>query len=572
MMNQEIAKILYEVAQYLEMKEIPFKPRAYEKVAHSVEALEEDIADIYKKGGVKALQEISGVGKAIAERIEEFLQTGRVKSFERLKKEIPVNIEALTAIEGVGPKMVKKFYEKLGVKTVSDLEKAAKKGKIRKLEGFKEKTEENILKGIEFLKLSSGRFLLGDILPLMREIEARLSKLKEVKKAALAGSIRRWKETVGDGDIQVVSNKPEKVMDFFISLPEVINIYAKGKTKSSVKLKNGMNIDLRVVPEKSFGAAMQYFTGDKYHNIHLRQIAIKKGYKLNEYGVFRGKKQIAGKTEKEVYKVLGLDWIPPEMRVNSGEIAVAQQNKLPKLIDYQDLKGDLQVQTDWTDGANSIEEMAKEAQRLGLEYIAITDHTKYLAMTGGLDERRLLRQMAYIDKLNIKFKSKKFRILKGAEVNILKGGGLDIEDEVLAKLDVVGAAVHSHFNLSQDEMTKRIIRAMENPNVDIIFHPTGRIINRRKAYDLDIDQIIKVAKKTKTALEIDAYPDRLDLKDEHIRKCVEAGVKLAIDSDAHNILHMKHLEYGIAQARRGWAEKKDIINTRPLQKMLDYLK
>lgn len=572
MMNQEISKILYEVAQYLEMKEIPFKPRAYEKVAHSVEALEEDIADIYKKGGVKALQEIPGVGKAIAERIEEFLQTGRVKSFERLKKEMPVDIAALTVIEGVGPKMVKKFYEKLGIKTVSDLEKAARKGKIRKLEGFKEKTEENILKGIEFLKLSSGRFLLGDILPLMHEIETRLSKLKEVKKAALAGSIRRWKETVGDGDIQVVSDKPEKVMDFFVSLPEVIHTYGKGKTKSSVKLKNGMNVDLRVVPEKSFGAAMQYFTGDKYHNIHLRQIAIKKGYKLNEYGVFRGKKQIAGKTEEEVYKALGLDWIPPEMRTNSGEIAAAQQHKLPKLIGYQDLKGDLQVQTDWTDGANSITEMAKEAQRLGLEYIAITDHTKYLAMTGGLDERRLLRQMAYIDKLNTKLKSKKFRILKGAEVNILKDGRLDIKDEVLAKLDVVGAAVHSHFNLSQGEMTKRIIRAMENPNVDIIFHPTGRIINKRKAYDLDIDQIMKAAKKTKTVLEIDAYPDRLDLKDEHIRKCVEAGVKLSIDSDAHSILHMKHLEYGIAQARRGWAEKKDIINTQPLNKFLSYLK
>ncbi|MCH8741298.1 DNA polymerase/3'-5' exonuclease PolX [Patescibacteria group bacterium] len=572
MINQEIAKILYEVAQYLEMKEIPFKPRAYEKVAHSVDALEEDIADIYKKGGVKALQEISGVGKAIAERIEEFLKTGRVKSFERLKKEMPVDIEALTAIEGVGPKMVKKFYENLGIKTVSDLEKAARKGKIRKLEGFKEKTEENILKGIKFLKLSSGRFLLGDILPLMREIEVRLSKLKEVKKAVLAGSIRRWKETVGDGDIQVVSDKPEKVMDFFVSLPESIHTYGKGNTKSSVKLKNGMNVDLRVVPEKSFGAAMQYFTGDKYHNIHLRQIAIKKGYKLNEYGVFRGKKQIAGKTEKEVYKTLGLDWIPPEMRTNSGEIAAAHQHKLPKLIGYQDLKGDLQVQTDWTDGVNSIEEMAKEAQRLGLEYIAITDHTKYLAMTGGLDEKRLLRQMAYIDKLNTKLKSKQFRILKGAEVNILKDGGLDIKDEVLEKLDVVGAAVHSHFNLSQGEMTERIIRAMENPNVDIIFHPTGRIINKRKAYDLDIDQIIKVAKKTKTVLEIDAYPDRLDLKDEHIRKCVEAGVKLVIDSDAHNILHMRHLEYGIAQARRGWAEKKDIINTQPLNKFLSHLK
>ncbi len=572
MKNQEIAKILYEVAQYLEMKDVPFKPRAYDKAAHSVEALEEDINDIYKRGGMKALEEIPGIGKGIAERIEEYLRTGRVKDYERLRKEMPVDIESLTAIEGVGPKMVKVFYQKLGIKNVSDLEKAAKAGKIRKLEGFKEKTEENILKGIEFLKLSRGRFLLGNILPLVREIEARLSKLKEVKKIALAGSIRRWKETVGDGDIQIVSDKPQKVMDFFVSLPEVIHIYGKGHTKSSVKLKNGMDLDLRVVPEKSFGSAMQYFTGNKYHNIALRRIAIKKGYKLNEYGVFKGKKQIAGKSEAEVYKVLGMDWIPPEMRTNSGEITAAQKKALPKLINYGDLRGDLQIQTKWTDGANSIEEMAREAQKLGLEYIVITDHTKSLAMTGGCDEKKLLRQMTYIDKLNPKFKKKKFKILKGAEVNILKDGSLDIKDEVLAKLDVVGASVHSHFNLSREDMTKRVMRAMENPNVDIIFHPTGRIINKRKAYDLDIDQIIKVAKKTRTVLEANAYPNRLDLKDEHIRKCVEAGVKLAIDSDAHSILHIKYLEYGIAQARRGWAKKTDIINTQPLGKLLEYFK
>ena len=279
-----------------------------------------------------------------------------------------------------------------------------------------------------------------------------------------------------------------------------------------------------------------------------------------------------GKIEEEVYKVLGLDWMPPEIRENTGEIAAAQKHQLPKLIKYGELKGDLQIQTNWTDGANSIEEMAREAQKLGLEYIAITDHTKTLAMTGGLDEKKLLGQMSYIDNLNKKSKSRKFKILKGAEVNILKNGSLDIKDEILAKLDVVGASVHSHFNLSKEEMTQRIILAMENPNVDIIFHPTGRIINRRKAYELDIDEIIKVAKKTGTLLEINAYPDRLDLKDEYVRKCVEAGVKMAIDSDAHSVLHIKYLEYGIAQARRGWAEKKDIVNAWPLEKMLSYLK
>ncbi len=554
------------------MKDVPFKPRAFEKAAHSVEALTEDVKDLYKEGGMRALEDIPGVGKGIAERIEEAIKTGHVKDYDRLKKEMPVDIASLTAIEGVGTKMVKVFYQKLGIKNIQELEKVAKAGKIRELEGFKEKTEENILKGIEFLKTSGGRFLLGEALPILRDIKERLSELKEVKKIEVCGSLRRWEETIGDGDILIVSEKPKPIMDFFVSQSDVIHVYGHGETKSAVKLKNGMDVDLRIVPEGSYGAAMQYFTGNIDHNVALREIAIKKGYKLNEYGVYKGKKQIAGRTEKEVYKVLGLDLIPPELRTNTGEIEVARNHKLPKLVDYNDLRGDLQIQTDWTDGANSIEEMAIAAIREGLEYIVITDHTKSLAMTGGSDEKKLLRQMKYIDKLNQKFKNQKFKILKGAEVNILKDGTLDIKDEVLAQLDVVGASVHSHFNLSRSEMTKRIIRAIKNPHVDILFHPTGRIINRRKAYELDMDEVIRVAKKTGTVLEANAFPDRLDLKDEHIRKCAEAGVKLAIDSDAHSTLHIQYLEYGIAQARRGWTEKKDVINAWPLKKMLSYIK
>ena len=592
MKNQELAKILSEISIFLEMEGVEFKPRAYEKAAHSIEALEEDVADVYRKGGRKALEEIPGVGASIAEKIEEYINTGRIKEHEKLKKRTPVDIEGLTAVEGVGPKMTKTLYQKLKIRNVGDLEKAAKLGKIRRLEHFGEKTEQNILRGIEFLKKSGGRFILGFVLPEIRQMAAMLEKLPEVEKLEIAGSIRRRKETVGDADILAVSSKPGKVMDYFVNLPPVMSVYAKGETKSAVKLKNGMDCDLRVVPAESFGAALQYFTGNKDHNIRLRIMAEKRGWKLNEYGIYKkiqnskfkiqnenskfkidkNKKwvQIAGKTEEEIYKILGLDYIEPEMRENWGELELARKHQLPEIIGYGDLQGDLQIQTDWTDGQNSIEEMAAEAKKLGLKYIAITDHTKTLAMTGGSDEKKLARQMAEIDKINKKISGVK--ILKGAEVNILKDGSLDINDETLAKLDVCGAAVHSHFNMPKEEMTRRICRAMENPHVDIIFHPTGRVIQKREAYELDMDKIIKCAKKTGTVLEVDAYPDRLDLKDEHIKKAVEAGVKLAIDSDAHDVNHIHFLEHGIAQARRGWAKKSDVVNAWPLPKMKNMLK
>ena len=570
MRNTELAQIFREVALYLEMKEEPFKPRAYEKVAYSLKALEEPVGEIYRRGGVKALRAIPGVGQAIAEKIEEVIRTGGLRYYEELKKEVPVDVRGLTAIEGIGPKSVKLLYEKLAIKTAADLEKAARAGKIRGLPHFGEKMEQKILKGIEFLKQGSGRFPLGSALPLIGEIEQRLRELPEVEEVVVAGSTRRWKETIGDADILAISRKPEKVMEFFVSMSEVMHVQGQGKTKSTVKLKNGMDVDLRVVSRESFGAALNYFTGSKDHNVALRKIAQEKGLKLNEYGLFRGNKCIAGKTEEEIYKALGLAFIPPELRENQGEIEAAQKGELPNLVGYRDLRGDLQTQTTWTDGANSIEEMAGEAKRLGLEYIAITDHTKGLAMTGGSDEKKLLKQMAEIDKINRSLKG--ITILKGAEVNINKDGTLDIKDEVLARLDVVGIAVHSHFNLPKREMTERIVRAMRNPHADILFHPTGRVIQKREPYDVDMDALIKTAKETGTVLEIDAYPDRLDLKDGHIRKAVEAGVKLAIDSDAHRVNHIRFLEFGVAQARRGWAEKKDVINTRPLKEFLKCLK
>ena len=568
--NKEIAGILYEIGGYLEIKEVQFKPRAYEKAGYSIENLEEEVSEIYKKGGFKAVENIPGVGVSIAKKIEELIKTGHLKYYEKLKKSLPVKIGELSSIEGVGPKMIFKLYKKLKVKNINDLEKAAKIGKIAKIAGLGKKTEEKILKGIEFLRKSGNRFILGSILPQARLIEDRLRNLKEVDRAAIAGSIRRMQETIGDLDILVTSEKPEKVIDFFVSMPEIVHIYSKGNTKTMVRLKNGMDADLRVVPDKSFGAALQYFTGDKRHNITLRILAEKKKYKLNEYGLWRGKKLIVGRTEEEIYRALGMVTPPPEIRTDSGEIQAALKNKLPKLIDYGDVKGDLQVTTDWTDGENSIEEMALVAQEIGLEYIAITDHTKSLAMTGGADEKKLLKQIAEIDRIQKKFT--KIKVLKGAEVNILKDGSLDIKDKVLARLDVVGIAVHSHFNLPRSEQTKRIVKAMRNKNADILFHPTGRLIQKRGPYDVDVEEIMKAAKETGTILEIDADPYRLDLKDEYIRKAVEAGIKLAIDTDAHSKNSFHYLEYGIAQARRGWAAKNDIINTRPWPEVLKLLK
>ena len=570
MKNQELARLLNLMSIYLEMDEVSFKPRAYENAARSIEALEKDVEQIYKEGGIEALMKIPGVGEGIANKIEEFILTGKMTALERLKKKVPVDIEGMMGVEGLGPKRIKILYRRLKVKNLEDLEKTAKSGKIAKLEGFGEKSAQNILRGIEFLKRSKGRLLLGYVLPIARDIEERLRNLKEVKQVLIGGSLRRRKETIGDIDILVTSDKPNRVMDFFVKMPEVAAVYGKGPTKSTVHLKIGCDCDLRVVPPQSFGAALQYFTGNIDHNVALRKIAISKGYKLNEYGVYRGNKQIAGKTEEEVYKVLGLRVMPPELRENTGEIEAAKKNNLPSLINYNDLRGDCQTQTNWTDGQNSIKDMAEAAKRMKLEYIVITDHTKSLAMTGGLDERKLEKQSKEIDKINKQISG--ITILKGAEVNIMKDGSLDIKDEALKKLDVVGASVHSNFNMPEREMTRRIIKAMENENVDILFHPTGRVIHKREPYALDIEEIIDLAKRTGTILEIDAYPDRLDLKDEHIKLAVEKGVKLSIDSDAHNILHFKFLEFGIAQARRGWAEKKDVINTRNLKEFLKMLK
>jgi DNA polymerase (family 10) len=571
MTNADVAERLREMALFLDMTGVQFKPRAYEKAAHAIEALDCPVAELFAAGGVKALADLPGVGKGIAERLGEILRTGTCHDLEALRTATPVDVMALTAIDGVGPKMVKALYDDLGVRTVADLEGAAHAGRIRALRHFGEKTEEKILKGIAFLEQRRGRRPLGAVLGMAREIEARLAALPGVERAAVAGSIRRRRETIGDLDFLVVAPVPAPVMAFFVALPEVEHVYGQGPTKAMVRLRSGLDADLRVMSSESWGAALNYFTGSKDHNVALRRIAIERGYKLNEYGVFDGDRAIAGRTEEEVYAALGLAYVPPELRENRGEIELARADRLPCLIEPGTLRGDLQVQTTWTDGANSIEEMAAAARQRGLAYIAITDHTRGLAMTGGSDERRLAEQMEAIAQLNQRLTG--FRVLSGAEVNIDRDGSLDIDDAALARLDVVGIAVHSHFHLSRAEQTQRIVRAMENPHADILFHPTGRRLDRRDAYDVDIDALIAAAKRTGTVLEIDALPQRMDLKDDHVRKAVDAGVPLVIDSDAHSVAHLAFPEdYGIPIARRGWATAKDVINTLPLNGFLARLK
>ncbi len=569
--NTDVARALREIALFLEMENVPFKPRSYEKAAQSIATCDEPCSAMLARGGVKALAEIPGVGKSIAEKIAELLTTGVMAYHEELRARTPIDVAALTAVEGVGPKGARALYQALGVTDLESLEAAARAGRIRALPRFGEKSEEKILRGLAFAREHHGRTPLGDVLPLVRDIEARLAALPGVERATIAGSIRRRRETVGDADILVIARRAAPVMERVAALPEVARVLAKGDTKISVRLAGGLQMDVRVVPRVSFGAALHYFTGSKAHNVALRQIAIKKGLKLNEYGVFRGDTSIAGKTEEEVYAALDLPFIPPELREDVGEIDAARAGRLPQLIEHGSLRGDLQTQTTWTDGADTLEAMVEAAHRLGLQYMAITDHTRDLAMTSGADEAKLRKQGAAIEALNARLEG--FRVLKGAEVNIRKDGTLDIADDALAELDVVGIAVHSHFLLPRAEMTARVLRAMRNPHADILFHPTARILGKREPIDVDMDAVIACARETGTVLELDAYPARLDLRDDHVRKAVAAGVKLVIDSDAHATAQLQYPDgYGIDQARRGWATRDDVLNTRPVEQFLAALK
>lgn len=567
MKNQLVASILNQVADLMEIDEVDFRTKAYRRAAHTVYNLSEDIEDIKNEG---RLLELPGVGEKIAGKIEEIIETGSLEYLENLKKKFPVDYDALMAVEGLGPKGIKQLYRELGVKNLDDLEKNAKRHRIRRLKGMGDVTEKKILLNLEFARKSTGRNLLGHILPLAQQIKAELNGLDYVLRVEVAGSIRRRKETVGDIDILVTTSKPLEVMAYFTKMELVGDVVVSGPTKSTVRLKdNGIDVDIRTFEDESFGSALMYFTGSKETNVELRRIAISMGYKLSEYGVFNGEQLIAGRTEEEVFNTLGMDYIEPELRENTGEIEAAISGKLPELVKYDDIMGDLQMHTEWSDGKSKIEDMAFMAQKMGYEYMAVTDHSGSLRIANGMNKKTITKQMNDIDNLNQKLEG--FTILKGVEANIDSYGYLDVPDKILHEMDLVIAGIHSGFKQDKKELTRRILSAMDNEHVNIITHPTGRKIQEREAYELDMEGVYNASKDTGTYLEINSQMNRLDLNDTNIKRAVEHGCKLVVNTDAHSVSDLKNIELGIATARRGWAKKEDILNTLPLKKLLKIL-
>ncbi len=568
MNNKAIADIFREIANILEIKGANvFRIRAYQKAAQNIEGLSEDLASIAQKD---RLLEIPGIGKELSEHIQEFLQNGKVKIYEDLKKSLPVGLLDLLNIPSVGPKTVKLLYERIKVKNISDLEKAIKTNKLIGLPGIKEKTIDNIKKGIGILSRSRGRLPLSFARSLADEFIDKLKKLPEVEKISPAGSLRRQKESIGDIDILIASHQPAAIMNAFVKLPLVKDISVQGPTKASVRTKNDTQVDCRVVENKSYGAALVYFTGSKNFNIKLRKLAIKAGFKVNEYGIYKNDKFLCGRTEEEVFKKLGMSYVEPELREDNGEIELALKNKLPKLIELKDIKGDLHAHSNWSDADNTIEEMALSAQALGLSYIAITDHSQSLKVANGVSVKDLLKKKKEIDAVNKKLKN--FTVLYGTEVDIDSSGRIDYKDEILKSFDIVVGAIHTGFKQSKEQLTKRIVRACQNKYVNIISHPTGRLWGSRDAYELDFEQILKVCHDTNTALEINAYPDRLDLNDLNARRAKEKNVKIAINTDSHQINQLTNMRFGIAVARRAWLTKNDVLNTLTLEQLLKVIR
>ena len=568
MVDQQIAKIFNEMADLLEIKgENPFRIRAYRRAAQNIESLPKDASLMTDK----ELLEIPGIGQDLAAKIREYISTGRIATFEDLKKDVPEGLSILLSVPSLGPKTAKLLYDRLKIKDIDSLERLVRSHKLSGLPGIKTKTEDNILKGIEMLKRGKERQPVGRILPTANEIIGQLLEKAPVKKISLAGSLRRWKETIKDIDILATSKEAEKVMNAFVHLPLVKEVLMHGPTKSSVVITDGIQVDLRVVEENSFGAALCYFTGSKAHNIRIREMALKAGLKINEYGIFRGKdnKKLGGKNEEDVYRILGLPYIPPELREDTGEIEAALDGRLPRLVELKDIKGDLHVHTKYSDGSYGLEDLVDAARQRGYEYIAITDHTKGLGIARGLNEEKVIDEINEINALNSRLKG--FRLLTGTEVDIRSDYTLDLPDNVLKKLDIVVASIHSGFRQSKEQLTNRIIAAIKNPYVTVIAHPTGRLIGERDAYDIDLEKVLVAAKEYGKAIEINAYPLRLDLNDVYARRAKEMGVKMVINTDAHILNQFDYMMYGVSIGRRGWLEKKDILNTFHIKNLLKWI-
>ncbi len=566
MKNAEIAEIFNEIADLMEIQgEQPFRVASYRKVARILEELSEDVETLLAEG---KLGEIEGIGKGSIERIEEYIKTGKISTHQELIKKVPPGLIKLTKIPGLGPKTISLLWKEMGITDIGQLRKAINSGMIEKLPGMGAKKVEKIKKGIDFVIRSSGRTPLGIALPIANELVEELKKISGVKKAIAAGSLRRRADTIGDIDILVEADDGERVLKEFTSFRWVIEVLASGKTKASVRIKDNIQVDVRVISKQSFGAALQYFTGSKGHNIKLRELAIKKKWKLNEYGLFDGDRQIAGADEEQIYDKLGLGYIVPELREDRGEIE--NSHNLPKLIESDDIKGDLHMHTDASDGRCSVEEMIEACIARGYEYMCITDHSKSSAIAGGLDENQLGKHIASVRKIAERYEND-IAVLIGSEVDILSEGQLDYDDSVLAELDFVVASIHSGLSQPAEKITNRILKAMENKYVRLIGHPTGRLIGQREASAVDISKIIEQAKQTGTWLELNSSWQRLDLKDIHLRAAKQAGVKICINTDAHGIEQLDYIIYGIYTARRGWIEKSDIINALDRKALLDLI-
>ncbi len=569
MVNQQIAQKFYKTADLLEiLGENPFRVRAYRNAARTIESLGRDLSEMVAQG--EDLTKLPGIGKDLAEKIKEIIETGSFSRLRELEEKVPPGLVELLKVEGLGPKRIKTLYDTLGITSLEELREAAARGEISKLPGFGKKLEQTILKGVVLAKKEGRRFRWAYAEAFAVELVRFLKKARGLKEIEVAGSYRRRKETVGDLDILVTAREPAQIIGHFITFPDIKTVISKGQTRSTVILSSDIQVDLRAVEEESYGSALHYFTGSKAHNIAIRSIALKAGLKINEYGVFKGEKRIAGRSEDEIFSAVGLPFIEPELRENRGEIEAAMEGRLPRLITLQDVKGDLHCHTRWSDGKNTVSEMAEAAERLGYSYIAITDHSKRLAMIKGLDEKKLAEQAREIEEARARFPD--IHILHGIEVDILEDGSLDLPDEALSRLDIVVAAIHSKFKLSKEKQTERLLRAIDNPRVDIVAHPTGRLIGEREGYDLDMERVMEHARARGCILELNAQPSRLDLNDVNLKLAKEMGIKVSIATDSHNTDNLLFMRLGINQARRGWLERQDVVNCLPVEGLKKLLK